>query len=342
MPPHPGGQMVQAEQVGQGGGLVGGPLHGVEHAQLPVQQRLVAQRQVEEDLVDALAQVGLAHRGLHRRPLHGLERVRHPGDLGDPARWRGRRLGLDVDLLAVPQPLHDVGQPFRGHLLRAVVQGGELTGQPAPEPQCQQDRRHHRHQAEAAGQHRFEQQPVTGPGAQRGQRRGRPDLRFLHPGQELPGHRLPGPDVHRDGRPAADAPGDPVLQHHELPVRARVVGPGPRAAQLCAERAERVTDEQPLVGHGAGEQLTIAGAHLTVRRRRPTDQGRLPAGVLQRPGRIDAGVRLVVHHQLVALVRRAVDVEQGVHDLAVGLERGRRAEYPGIGRGPQPGQVVQQ
>jgi hypothetical protein len=84
MPPHPGGQVVQAEQVGQGGGLVGGPLHGVEHAQLPVQQRLVAQRQVEEDLVDALAQVGLAHRGLHRRPLHGLERIRHPGDLGDP------------------------------------------------------------------------------------------------------------------------------------------------------------------------------------------------------------------------------------------------------------------
>ena len=83
VPAHAGGQVVQAEQVGQRAGLVGGPLHRVEHAELAVQQRLVAQRQVEEDLVDALAQVGLADGRLDRGALHGGERLRHRGDLGD-------------------------------------------------------------------------------------------------------------------------------------------------------------------------------------------------------------------------------------------------------------------
>jgi hypothetical protein len=76
MAAHAGRQVVKLEQVGQRDRVAGGPLHLVQHGQLAVQQGLVAQRQADEHLVDALAQRRLADRGLDRGPLHGRERPR--------------------------------------------------------------------------------------------------------------------------------------------------------------------------------------------------------------------------------------------------------------------------
>jgi hypothetical protein len=77
--------------------------------------------------------------------------------------------------------------------------------------------------------------------------------------------------------------------------------------------------------------VAIAGGHLAVRRRRPADQRRLAAGELQGLGRVEAGVGLLVHGQIVVdLFRRGVHGEDGAHDVAVGAERGGRAEYLGV------------
>ena len=53
VPPHAGGQVVEAEEVGEFVGVLGAALHGVEERQLAVQQHLVAAGEVDEDLGDA-------------------------------------------------------------------------------------------------------------------------------------------------------------------------------------------------------------------------------------------------------------------------------------------------
>ena len=84
--------MVKAEQLAQRVGVFRGPLQRVEQAKLTVQQRLVTQRQVQEDLADSLAQVGLADGRVDSGALHGGEGLGDPGDLGDLA--YGQRRGL--------------------------------------------------------------------------------------------------------------------------------------------------------------------------------------------------------------------------------------------------------
>ena len=60
VPAHTGGQVVEAEEVGEFVGVLGPPLHGVEEGELAVQQDLVAAGEVDEDLGDAAA---------HARPV---------------------------------------------------------------------------------------------------------------------------------------------------------------------------------------------------------------------------------------------------------------------------------
>ena len=68
-------------------------LHRVEQAELAVQQGLVAPGEVEEDLADALAQRGLADRGLYGGAPYGGERPHDPVDLGGVRRVQLRGLG---------------------------------------------------------------------------------------------------------------------------------------------------------------------------------------------------------------------------------------------------------
>ena len=70
VPAHAGGEVVEAEQVGERPRLAGPPLHRVQHPQLPVQQGLVAHGDVQEDLVDSLAQPWPGRRR-RRRPRPG-------------------------------------------------------------------------------------------------------------------------------------------------------------------------------------------------------------------------------------------------------------------------------
>ena len=78
---HPGGEVVDPEQVLQLRRVVGPALHPVQQGQLAVQQRLAAAGDVEEHLVEPAAHVGLVDRGVDRGALDLVERVADLADL---------------------------------------------------------------------------------------------------------------------------------------------------------------------------------------------------------------------------------------------------------------------
>ncbi len=149
MPPHAGGEVVDAEQVRQVVGL-GAALQPVQHGELAVQQRLVAAGDVEEDPADAYAQLGLADGGVHGGPLHLGERVGEPGDLGGAAGCAAAAPPPRRPRLVAAQPPHDAGQPPLGQLLGGAAQPDQLADETAGEPQRQQHRRDDRQQPEPA------------------------------------------------------------------------------------------------------------------------------------------------------------------------------------------------
>ena len=81
VPAHAGGQVVEAEEVGELVGVLGAALHGVEQGQLAVQQDLAAAGEVDEDLGDAAAHVGLLDGGLDGGALQGVEGLADLADL---------------------------------------------------------------------------------------------------------------------------------------------------------------------------------------------------------------------------------------------------------------------
>ena len=112
VPPHAGGQVVDAEQVFKLLRVPRPALHGVQQRELAVQQGLTAPGQVAEDIAHALAQPGLADGGPHGGLLGRGEGVPHLADLIGGGR-DVRSLGGDVDLLAEGQAVHHhVGQLF--------------------------------------------------------------------------------------------------------------------------------------------------------------------------------------------------------------------------------------
>ena len=121
VPAHAGGEVVDPEQLLQLVRVVGAPLHPVEQGQLPVQQRLAAPGDVEEDLVEAVAEVGLVHGGRDRGALHPGERVAELADLvvAVSQRWC---LRVDVDRLAVAQPFDDRREPVERQRQRVLPQ----------------------------------------------------------------------------------------------------------------------------------------------------------------------------------------------------------------------------
>ncbi len=121
--PHPGGQVVQLAEPGPDLGRGAADLELVDHLELALDQALAAPGQVEEHVADAAAQGGLAARDPDRDPVDRVERLGQVADLvPGPDLDRRRRLGLEVDLLAVLEPLHDAGQPMVGRLLGRRLQ----------------------------------------------------------------------------------------------------------------------------------------------------------------------------------------------------------------------------
>ncbi len=120
VPAHAGGEVVQAEEVGEFVGVLGAPFHRVQEGQLAVQQDLAAAGEVDEDLGDAAAHVGLFDGGFDGGPLEGVQRL--PDLLGlTLAELQAGRLGLHVDLLARGQAPHDAGQPDAGDLVGVLA-----------------------------------------------------------------------------------------------------------------------------------------------------------------------------------------------------------------------------
>ena len=343
MPAHAGGQVVEAEQVGERARLTGPPLHRVQHPQLPVQQGLVAHGDVQEDLVDSLAQPGLVDGGGDGRRLHGAERLRDPRDLLDAAGGRLRRLGGHVHVVAPPQPLDHAWQPFVGHAADAVVQPAQVPGHLAAEPHQQEDRGHHGGQPQAADQDGLEDQPVAERRALRGQLVAVGGLHVLQGGQRPERCLGPGTGVHRDRSRAGQ---DLALHGLELPVGRRLLLQVQEAGpEVGRHQGEGLVHQQVPVRRAGGELLPDGRAHLAAGEKRAAHQRGLPAGHLGRVSGVGGADRDPGQRGAPVLDGRVEEAVQVVDDGAVGRERGRRAHRAGVdGRPdlPEPRDLVEQ
>ena len=150
VPAHAGGQVVEAEQVGEFLGVLGPALHGVEESELLVEQDLAAAREVDEDLGDAGAQFSLLDGGFDGGALQGVE------GLADLAHlvlvvFEARDLGLDVDLLARGEAAHDTGQPYSGRFVGLQTQLPQIPDEGAADAHGQEEGEQQRDQAECTG-----------------------------------------------------------------------------------------------------------------------------------------------------------------------------------------------
>ena len=150
VPPHAGGQVVDAEQILEFLRVPRPALHRVQQRELAVQQGLAAPGQVAEDLAHALPQPRLPDRGPHGGLLYCGERVPHLADLVGGGR-DVRSLGGHVDLLADGQAVHHLGQLFVRQAEGGLAQAAKLPHQAAGGENGHDDGDDHQEQADAAG-----------------------------------------------------------------------------------------------------------------------------------------------------------------------------------------------
>ncbi|ESU46657.1 hypothetical protein P376_5365 [Streptomyces sp. HCCB10043] len=161
VPPHTGGEVVEAEQVGEFVAVLGAALHRVQQGELAVQEDLVAAGEVDEDLGDAASHVRLLDGGLDGGPLEGVERLADLADLvGFVTEVRG--LGLDVDLFARGQPAHHARQPDAGDLVGVLAQPGEVADEFTADADGDEDRDDQGQEAEDPGDPGLGEDPVGG------------------------------------------------------------------------------------------------------------------------------------------------------------------------------------
>ena len=147
---HARGEVIETEQVIQGLGIGGTPLHLVQQRQLTVQQRLAAPGQAAEHVVDAAAKLGLLHRGPDGGLPDQVERLADPSDLvgADPQRWRLHR---HVHVVAPPQPRDDVRQLVLGEGERGRLQAAQPADDAAPDECRDEDREQQAEQRDGGG-----------------------------------------------------------------------------------------------------------------------------------------------------------------------------------------------
>ena len=130
--PHPGGEVVHLEQVGQPLRVLLALLQVVDQPDLPFHQRLAAPGQVHEHRVDVAAQRGLVGRQPERFPVDLVEGPRDFTDLVGGVHVDGR----DVEARRLPRPTRSSGGPCRAAARRpfparpraAAAAAGPSTG----------------------------------------------------------------------------------------------------------------------------------------------------------------------------------------------------------------------
>lgn len=155
---HPGGEVVEAEEVRQFVGVLGAAFHRVEESELLVQQDLAAAGEVHEDVGDTVPQFGLFDGGFDGGALKG---VQGESDLAylvlaelQPGCFR-----LDVDLFAGREAPHDAGQPHAGRLMGVQAQGAQVADETAAHPYGEEDGEQQGDEAEDAGDDRAGDDP---------------------------------------------------------------------------------------------------------------------------------------------------------------------------------------
>jgi hypothetical protein len=272
---HPGGQVVEPEQVreGVGVGLVG--LQLGDEVELAAQQVLVAAAQVDEAVGDVAAQHGLLDGEVERRVLHRVERVRHVRHLVAGVDTDGIDAGHRHVLAQrrVEDPHDHVRQPELGHLLGLLGQRPQRPGdRPRHEPRQDAGRPHHDEG------HQPEQQPP----------RRRPGRQAVGPVGDRLGHLVLVDDVallvgHLDG-------GDHLVELHRVGgerVGDRVVG---RLGQLGGEVA---VGQSPVRARRVAHHLRVAAERLLPHRDLGDFRGRVDAARRQ----VGGGDRAAQHHR---------------------------------------------
>ncbi len=333
---HPGGEVVEPEQVLQLGRVLGAALHRVQQRQLPVHQHLAAPGQVDEDAGDAGEHLGALDGGGERRTLHGVEGLAHLAELVVPGLDDGR-LGLDVDLLPRPQPPHRGGQPPTGQLQRGVAQFHQLDDEPAADPHGDQQRQDDGGEAEEDGGAARAQHPEAvrvGIGPRLGTGGRQHGIQpMLHGGRR----RRPVGAGGAHGSDAAAGGVDRVLQPEQglglLVVRHLPVGGEVRGLQVRCGGG----DEGEAGVTCAGELLVLLRGHP------PRGLSGLHGGVLagqhlaslgefQQHPRVGGG-GAVLHGR-----QRTDDAEAAVHDARVGGRRAGPVHLPSLDAGAEPAQ----
>ncbi len=321
---HAGRQVVEAEQVLQRLRVLRPALHGVEQRELAVQQALVAAGQVEEHVADAAAQGRLPDGRLDGGPLDGAERRTDVLDLRRPAGVDGRRLVLDVDVLALLEAVDDVGQPLVGQLERGVPQAGEVGDEAAAEPQREDDRGHDGDQTHATR----DGDPPEDPGGQFGrvgvQRLGGGHARPVELADQAVGGGLPALHV---GRQRAAQPllrQDHVFDVGETLVQVGGEHPLVRAAHVGRQRRQVLGVVELAQGDELGERLVRLGRHLVLRQR-ALDQGVFTGQHLVRRSHGHQGAGLLEQTGLLALDTRVFGSKSACDPPVIGPSSSSRS-----------------
>ncbi|RAO56500.1 hypothetical protein PSN01_03378 [Micromonospora saelicesensis] len=318
--PHPGGQVVDPEQVLQLLRVVFAALHRVEQGELAVDERLRASGQAQEDLADVATQVGLLDGGPQRGLLDGVERLADLADLVGAELQRGR-LGGHVDLLAAPEPLHHPGQPLVGELPGGLPQPVQLAQQVPGRGDGDDDRGDDGEQAQTGGEHQSDDDHHGHAGGPVHDALAASGDDAVHLGQ----HRLDsappllGADRQLGRRPAlADdavlhgAQSGERLALDELLVTA-LVGVGEPYPGLLTEEPLRA-DQRDVAG-------VLGAAHPTVAEE-AAEQRVLLGDQLLHPVELDQGRRLAGDLLVVQAARHVVDLEDRLDRAGVRLSGG--------------------
>ncbi len=132
VPSHARRQVVEAEQVTEFVRVLRPAFHGVEQAELPVDEDLAAAGEVDEDSGDATREFGPLDGGAQGGTVHRAERF---DDLARLVLGRGslRRLHVDVNVVARPELAYGVRQLAASDLQGAVAEPDEFDDEAAPD-----------------------------------------------------------------------------------------------------------------------------------------------------------------------------------------------------------------